>query len=140
MIVAVPAAGHSRWQRAQDAWAGSTSMIPIEYSTPLLALLLFFPVSKLIWVLSVRRLQRRLARELSPEELNAQLKRARILGATRRGFLNSHRPLSALRRPMTNDDRPTTMDRHHHWPFVISRSSSVVRHQSFATQRGQRPH
>jgi hypothetical protein len=56
-------------------------MIPIEYSTPLLALLLFFPVSKLIWVLSVRRLQRRLARELSPEELNAQLKRARILGA-----------------------------------------------------------
>jgi hypothetical protein len=47
----------------------------------LLALLLFFPVSKLIWVLSVRRLQRRTGRELSPEELQGQLKRARIIAA-----------------------------------------------------------
>jgi hypothetical protein len=44
-----------------------------------LAALLFFPASKLIWVLSVRRLQRRTGRELSPEEVKGQLKRARIL-------------------------------------------------------------
>ncbi len=44
-----------------------------------LALVLFFPVSKLIWVLSVRRLQRKERRELSSVELHGQLKRARML-------------------------------------------------------------
>ena len=44
-----------------------------------LALVLFFPVSKLIWVLSVRRLQRKERRELSSAELNGQLNRARML-------------------------------------------------------------
>ncbi len=48
-------------------------------SVLVLALLLFFPVSRLIWVLSVRRFQRRTGRELSPEELRGQLKRARII-------------------------------------------------------------
>ena len=44
-----------------------------------LALLLFFPVSKLIWVLSVRRLQRRLDRELNEGEIQGQLRRARVI-------------------------------------------------------------
>jgi hypothetical protein len=44
-----------------------------------LAALLFLPVSKLVWVLSVRRLQRKTGRELSDEELRAQLKRARVI-------------------------------------------------------------
>ncbi|HID49362.1 MAG TPA: hypothetical protein EYP40_07110 [Chromatiales bacterium] len=48
-------------------------------STLVLALLLFFPMSKLIWVLSVRRLQRRLKRELSPQEIQGQLARARFI-------------------------------------------------------------
>lgn len=42
----------------------------------ILAALLFWPVSKLIWVLSVRRMQRRLGRELSAEELQGQRNRA----------------------------------------------------------------
>ena len=45
----------------------------------LLAALLFYPVSKLIWVVSVRRLQRKLSRELTAEELQGQLRRARVL-------------------------------------------------------------
>ena len=44
-----------------------------------LAALLFYPVSKLIWVVSVRRLQRKLERELSEAELQAQLRRARFI-------------------------------------------------------------
>jgi hypothetical protein len=48
-------------------------------STVVLALLLFFPISKLIWVLSVRRLQRKLQRELSADELQGQLVRARFI-------------------------------------------------------------
>lgn len=44
-----------------------------------LAGLLFVPVSKLIWVLSVRRLQRKLQTELSAEEINGQLTRARFV-------------------------------------------------------------
>ena len=45
----------------------------------LLSVLLVFPVSKLIWVLSVRKLQRKMRRELSEQETEAQLRRARIL-------------------------------------------------------------
>ena len=45
----------------------------------LLGLALFFPVSKLIWVMSVRRLQRKLGRELDEQELNGQRNRARVL-------------------------------------------------------------
>lgn len=44
-----------------------------------LAALLFYPASKLIWVVSVRRMQRKLKRELSEEELQGQLGRARII-------------------------------------------------------------
>ena len=45
----------------------------------LLAALLFWPMSKLIWVLSVRRLQRKLARNLDETELSGQMNRARII-------------------------------------------------------------
>ena len=45
----------------------------------LLAALLFWPMSKLIWVMSVRRLQRKLARDLEERELDGQLNRARII-------------------------------------------------------------
>jgi hypothetical protein len=40
---------------------------------------LFFPISKLVWVLSIRRLQSKLQRELSQEEVNGQLARARFI-------------------------------------------------------------
>ncbi|NIR31633.1 MAG: hypothetical protein GWN84_20445 [Gammaproteobacteria bacterium] len=45
----------------------------------LLAALLYYPVNKLIWVLSVRRLQRKLQRELTEEEVRGQLNRARFI-------------------------------------------------------------
>ncbi|WP_260294788.1 hypothetical protein [Sedimenticola hydrogenitrophicus] len=44
-----------------------------------LSVMLFFPVSNLIWVVSVRRLRRRLGRELAAEELNGQKNRARFI-------------------------------------------------------------
>ena len=44
-----------------------------------LAGLLFFPTSKLIWVLSVRRQQRKLERELTAQELEGQKARARFI-------------------------------------------------------------
>ena len=49
-------------------------------SVLLLTALLFFPISKLIWVLSVRRLQRKQEHPLSQQEIHAQQKRARIIG------------------------------------------------------------
>ena len=45
----------------------------------LLAALLFWPMSKLIWVMSVRRLQRKLDRELDETEIAGQMNRARII-------------------------------------------------------------
>ncbi len=47
----------------------------------LLAALLFYPVSQWIWVLSVRRLQRRLARELTADELVGQKRRAWVIAS-----------------------------------------------------------
>lgn len=47
----------------------------------ILAALLFWPMSKLIWVLSVRRLQRKLARELDETEVAGQMNRARVISA-----------------------------------------------------------
>jgi hypothetical protein len=44
-----------------------------------LALALFWPVSKLVWVLSVRRLERRLGRALSDQDRLGQLNRARFV-------------------------------------------------------------
>jgi len=54
-------------------------MLFFTFSIALLALLLFFPISKLVWILSVRRLQSKLQRELSQEEVNGQLARARFI-------------------------------------------------------------
>jgi len=45
----------------------------------LLAALLFWPMSKLVWVMSVRRLQRKLARDLNETEIAGQMNRARVI-------------------------------------------------------------
>ena len=44
-----------------------------------LAALLFLPVNRLIWVMSVRRLERRQKRRLDAAERQAQLRRARVI-------------------------------------------------------------
>lgn len=49
-------------------------------SVLVLALLLFFPVSRIIWVFSVRRLHRRIDRSLSEDEISGQMRRARFIG------------------------------------------------------------
>jgi len=49
------------------------------FSVVVLALLLFFPVNKLIWVMSVRRLQKKQEHELSMEEMDGQKTRARFI-------------------------------------------------------------
>jgi hypothetical protein len=54
-------------------------MVYFSLSVLVLALLLFFPVSKLIWVMSVRRLQRKLNKTLEGKELQGQLNRARFI-------------------------------------------------------------
>ncbi len=48
-------------------------------SVVILAILLFFPVSRLIWVLSVRRLERKTGAPLSEPERQGQLSRARFI-------------------------------------------------------------
>ena len=45
----------------------------------LLAALLFWPVSNLVWTLSVRRKQRKLNKQLNENELLAQKQRARFI-------------------------------------------------------------
>ncbi|NCF29100.1 MAG: hypothetical protein GWP69_17075 [Gammaproteobacteria bacterium] len=45
----------------------------------LLAALLFWPMSKLVFVLSVRRLQRKLERPLNEKEIAGQMNRARVI-------------------------------------------------------------
>jgi hypothetical protein len=50
-------------------------------SVALLAALLFVPVSRLVWVLSVRRLERRLGQALSDQQRLGQRNRARVLAA-----------------------------------------------------------
>lgn len=44
-----------------------------------LAALLFIPVSKLVWVLSVRRFEKRASRQLTEEERKGQKRRAWII-------------------------------------------------------------
>ena len=48
-------------------------------STVALTALLFFPVSRLVWVLSVRRLERRTKRRLEADERLGQRRRARFI-------------------------------------------------------------
>lgn len=45
----------------------------------LLAAMLFIPVSRLVWTLSVRRQERKLERKLDESEINGQLTRARFI-------------------------------------------------------------
>lgn len=47
--------------------------------TVVLAGALFFPVSKMIWVTSMRRLARRTGRSASEKEMNGQRQRARFI-------------------------------------------------------------
>lgn len=55
-------------------------MSPFFYlSFILLTALLFFPVSKLVWIASVRRLEKKTARKLDPMELKGQRARAQII-------------------------------------------------------------
>lgn len=49
-------------------------------STFILAALLYFPISKLVWVLSIRRLEVKLARPTTEAERQGQLNRARFIG------------------------------------------------------------
>jgi hypothetical protein len=49
-------------------------------TTAILAALLYFPVSKLVWVWSVRRLENKLARSTTDVERQGQLARARFIG------------------------------------------------------------
>lgn len=49
-------------------------------TTLLLAVLLYFPVAKLIWVRRVRKLERRLGRTGNEEERQAERRRARMIG------------------------------------------------------------
>lgn len=45
-----------------------------------MTLALIFPVSRLIWVVSVRRLQKRLKKQLNEQELVAQKQRSYFIG------------------------------------------------------------
>lgn len=45
----------------------------------LLVALLFYPVTKLTWVVSVRRMQKKLHRELNEQELAREKQRARFI-------------------------------------------------------------
>ena len=54
-------------------------MMYFVLSVLVLTLLLFFPISKLIWVMSVRRLQRKLKTDLQEKEIQGQLIRARFI-------------------------------------------------------------
>jgi hypothetical protein len=49
-------------------------------STAILSALLYFPISKLVWVLSVRRLENKLARSTTEAERQGQQNRARFIG------------------------------------------------------------
>ncbi len=48
-------------------------------SVLILAVLLFFPISRIIWAFSMRRLQRRLGRALDENESRGQWRRARFI-------------------------------------------------------------
>ncbi len=54
-------------------------MLPFEIAVIVLALLLFFPISNFIWVMSVRRLERKLGKQLSEQERQGQKNRARVI-------------------------------------------------------------
>jgi len=55
------------------------SQLYLWISVLVLAVLLFFPVSKMIWMMSCRRLNRKLDRELTDSEMQGQKQRARVI-------------------------------------------------------------
>jgi hypothetical protein len=59
----------------------STGMIWYLGWTALLAAMLFLPISRLIWALSTRRLEQKLARKLDDAELAGQKRRAAIIAS-----------------------------------------------------------
>ena len=69
-------------QIATEAWPEKAPMSHTSFFIfcwTALAALLFLPVSRLIWVMSVRRIERRLGSALPETERGAQLRRARVL-------------------------------------------------------------
>ena len=48
-------------------------------SVIILALLLYYPVNKMIFFLSVRRLERKIGKQLNDDQKNGQLKRSRFI-------------------------------------------------------------
>lgn len=48
-------------------------------SVAVLAVLLFFPVSRLVWILSIRRKERKLQRGLTGDEIAGERSRARFI-------------------------------------------------------------
>jgi hypothetical protein len=69
----------TRYARSIDRTVGFEMSVYFLGSVLLLAVLLYIPVSKMVWVLSVRRLQRKVSRELSQKEIHGQLNRARMI-------------------------------------------------------------
>jgi hypothetical protein len=65
--------------RQQQIKAVMSQQLYFYASVLVLAALLFIPASKLIWVLSVRRLERKTGSELSEDERMGQRNRARLL-------------------------------------------------------------
>lgn len=67
---------------AAGAWPGNAPLSHTSFFLfcwVALAALLFLPVSRLIWVMSVRRIERRRGSALPETERGAQLRRARVL-------------------------------------------------------------
>lgn len=58
-------------------------------SVVVLAALLFLPVSKLVWVMSVRRLERKGGRALTEKERLGQLNRARFIAVILCGLFSA---------------------------------------------------
>jgi len=54
-------------------------MVYFAGSVLLLTILLWFPTSRLIWVISVRRLQKKTGAKLSQQQIDGQFARARFI-------------------------------------------------------------
>ncbi len=79
-------------------------MIYFTVTTALLAALLFVPTSRLVFVLSVRRMERRIKAKLSPEELAGQRRRARFIAlllVVPFAFLFNYNLMASIMKSMT---------------------------------------
>ncbi len=66
-----------KWRYALPITVGS--LMWFWLTTLVLAVALFFPVNKMVWVVSVRRMERKLARVTTDEEREKLRRRSRIL-------------------------------------------------------------